>query len=148
MRIKKTSQYIEGGASLSNVYGTSNENGYTQEYINGLQEVDTGSITSTNSKVTLNCNYYKIGRVVNIMGEAKINTSDTGAWASMTMNTLPQKLWPYRTALNTFARDVDGKLISVGVGTTGNFYLSARGRATLTQSPEAIPFNLIYIAVE
>ena len=34
MRIKKTSQYIEGGASLSNVYGTSNENGYTQEYIN------------------------------------------------------------------------------------------------------------------
>ena len=36
MRIKKTSQYIEGGASLSNVYGTSDSNGYTQEYINGL----------------------------------------------------------------------------------------------------------------
>lgn len=36
MRIKKTSQYIEGGANLSNVYGTSNENGYTQEYINSL----------------------------------------------------------------------------------------------------------------
>ena len=34
MRIKKTSQYIEGGASISNEYGTSNENGYTQEYIN------------------------------------------------------------------------------------------------------------------
>ena len=41
MRIKKTSQYIEGGASLSNVYGTSNENGYTQEYINGLNTYST-----------------------------------------------------------------------------------------------------------
>ena len=38
MRIKKTSQYINGGASLSNVYGTSNENGYTQSYINGIIE--------------------------------------------------------------------------------------------------------------
>ena len=41
MRIKKTSQYIEGGASLSNVYGTSNENGYTQSYINGLNTYST-----------------------------------------------------------------------------------------------------------
>jgi hypothetical protein len=40
-RIKKTSQYIEGGASLSNVYGTSNENGYTQSYINGLKTYST-----------------------------------------------------------------------------------------------------------
>lgn len=41
MRIKKTSQYMEGGASLSNVYGTSDENGYTQEYINGLETYST-----------------------------------------------------------------------------------------------------------
>jgi hypothetical protein len=34
MRIKKTSQYMQGAANLSNAYGTSNENGYTQEYIN------------------------------------------------------------------------------------------------------------------
>lgn len=34
MRIKKTSQYIEGGASISNVYGTSQSNGYSQEYCN------------------------------------------------------------------------------------------------------------------
>jgi hypothetical protein len=33
--------YGEGGASLSNVYGTSNENGYTQQYINGLQTYST-----------------------------------------------------------------------------------------------------------
>ena len=44
MRIKKTSQYMQGGASLSNVYGTSDENGYTQEYIN---ELETYSTTET-----------------------------------------------------------------------------------------------------
>lgn len=44
MRIKKTSQYIEGGASLSNEYGTSNENGYTQEYINNLETYSTDEI--------------------------------------------------------------------------------------------------------
>ena len=44
MTIKKTSQYIEGGASLSNVYGTSNENGYTQEYINGLETYSTDEV--------------------------------------------------------------------------------------------------------
>ena len=36
MRIRKTSQYIEGGASISNVYGTSQENGYSQNYINNI----------------------------------------------------------------------------------------------------------------
>ena len=41
MRIKKVSQYIEGGANLSNVYGTSNENGYTQEYINNTNTYST-----------------------------------------------------------------------------------------------------------
>ena len=41
MRIKKTSQYIEGGASLSNVYGTSDSNGYAQEYINNLHTYST-----------------------------------------------------------------------------------------------------------
>ena len=44
MRIKKTSQYIEGGASLSNVYGTSDSNGYTQEYINNLETYSTNEI--------------------------------------------------------------------------------------------------------
>lgn len=41
MRIKKTSQYMEDGASLSNVYGTSDSNGYTQEYINNLHTYST-----------------------------------------------------------------------------------------------------------
>lgn len=49
MRIKKVSQYIEGGANLSNVYGTSNENGYTQEYINNLPSAITVSLTTIQS---------------------------------------------------------------------------------------------------
>lgn len=44
MRIKKTSQYIEGGASLSNEYGTSNSDGYTQSYINELQTYSTDEV--------------------------------------------------------------------------------------------------------
>ena len=50
MRIKKTSQYMQGGASLSNVYGTSDSNGYTQEYINSLTsnyEIKIISVTAT-----------------------------------------------------------------------------------------------------
>ena len=47
MRIKKTSQYIEGGANLSNVYGTSNSDGYTQSYINGTVLYETTLTTST-----------------------------------------------------------------------------------------------------
>ena len=43
-KIQKTSQYMQGGASLSNVYGTSNENGYTQEYINKQNEYSTDEI--------------------------------------------------------------------------------------------------------
>ena len=49
MRIKKVSQYIEGGASLSNEYGTSNENGYTQEYIN---ETFGGEVIWENSDIS------------------------------------------------------------------------------------------------
>ena len=43
-KIQKTSQYMQGGASLSNEYGTSNENGYTQEYINKQNEYSTDEI--------------------------------------------------------------------------------------------------------
>ena len=43
MRIKKTSQYMEGGASISNVYGTSQSDGYSQEYINGIIESGSGT---------------------------------------------------------------------------------------------------------
>ena len=35
-QIQKTSQYMGGGASISNVYGTSQSDGYSQEYINDI----------------------------------------------------------------------------------------------------------------
>lgn len=64
MRIKKTSQYIEDGASLSNVYGTSNENGYTQSYINGLSilglkynKTITTGVNNQRIKITCTKNY-------------------------------------------------------------------------------------------
>lgn len=53
MLIKKTSQYIEGGASLSNVYGTSDSNGYTQEYVNNL--VDLLQTNKTKAPTSRDC---------------------------------------------------------------------------------------------
>ena len=44
MRIKKTSQYIENGASISNVYGTSQSNGYSQDYINKINTYSTDEV--------------------------------------------------------------------------------------------------------
>lgn len=65
--IQKTSQYIEGGASLSNVYGTSDENGYTQEYINGLH---TPTITTISG-----INYIKYGHIVFMSGMLTANVA-------------------------------------------------------------------------
>jgi len=56
MRIKKTSQYIEGGASLSTVYGTSNTDGYTQSYINGMANAITICLSS-NQSATISSSY-------------------------------------------------------------------------------------------
>ncbi len=49
-RIRKTSQYINGGASLSSTHGTSSNNGYTQEYLNN-KLVHVGPEIDDNSKV-------------------------------------------------------------------------------------------------
>ena len=68
MRIKKTSQYMQGGASLSNVYGTSNENGYTQEYINGLH----APTITTSGQIT----YIKYGHIVIMNGKIVANTQE------------------------------------------------------------------------
>lgn len=77
MRIKKTSQYIEGGASLSNVYGTSNEDGYTQQYIN--TELNKKLTNETVSSTINNCKFYKMGNLVIAFGWFTLN-SDTGSF--------------------------------------------------------------------
>ena len=75
MRIKKTSQYIEGGASLSNVYGTSNKNGYTQEYLNAKQLTLTYDNNFTNSSSSA----YRVGNIliVKIIGYLSTATANT-----------------------------------------------------------------------
>lgn len=83
MRIKKTSQYIEGGASLSNVYGTSDSNGYTQEYINGdvLFETDSQNPLGISDNITLSAsidNYKMIEIQYNrygYLGSVKVPTN-------------------------------------------------------------------------
>jgi hypothetical protein len=91
MRIRKTSQYIEGGASLSNVYGTSDSNGYTQEYINNLETYSTteqrigtwingkplyrkvinfGALPNNTTKNVAH-NIANLGEVINVSGSAK-----------------------------------------------------------------------------
>ena len=53
MRIKKTSQYIEGGASISNTYGTSQSNGYSQEFLNGTTIFEDTVNGGVNTDITL-----------------------------------------------------------------------------------------------
>lgn len=88
MRIKKTSQYIEGGASLSNVYGTSDSNGYTQEYIN--TELDKKITNEITQSTVSQCTFHKIGKIVIASGWFIIN----GASATFTAPYKPvSRLW-------------------------------------------------------
>lgn len=90
MRIKKTSQYIEGGASLSNTYGESNENGYTQEYINNnLNKVKVVELRTPTADSGIIANYngsrYIIGFQVYAFGQWR-NGSEVGTLASAENN--------------------------------------------------------------
>lgn len=69
MRIKKTSQYMQGGASLSNEYGTSDSNGYTQEYINDLQTPVVSTISASGNTLYI----LKIGHIVILNGDFASN---------------------------------------------------------------------------
>lgn len=84
MRIKKTSQYMEGGASLSNVYGTSNEDGYTQEYVNNMIKVlwtnpdMTQSFTSQEVTLTDDISNYRYYEIIFQQTNVNINTCSSG----------------------------------------------------------------------
>lgn len=71
MRIKKTSQYIEGGASLSNEYGTSNENGYTQNYSNNNFETKSYEYTNVGGGIRT----FKKGNMVFVIGGIAVNSA-------------------------------------------------------------------------
>ena len=64
MRIKKTSQYIEGGATLSNTYGTSQTNGYTQEFLNGTILYNNSSGTETTFQISDDAENYRCIEII------------------------------------------------------------------------------------
>lgn len=110
--------------------------------------IETGVLTSTSQNATLiDCNYYKYGRVVQIVGAIQITSGSSSAWTFYDLVVLPDKLRPLDTALVTCARDNDGKLIGVAVSAdTNTLYVSSRGRGSLTTSNDAISFNLVYVS--
>lgn len=77
MRIKKTSQYMAGGATLSNEYGTSQVNGYTQDFINGtvLYNNDSG----TQNTITLSDSLANYGYIEICYGYKATNTIIKGS---------------------------------------------------------------------
>lgn len=64
MRIKKTSQYMEGGASISNVYGTSQSDGYSQSFINGDVLYDNPSGTETTFQLSADSENYRCIEII------------------------------------------------------------------------------------
>ena len=124
MRIKKTSQYIEGGASLSNVYGTSNENGYTQEYINTElnKKLDNTITTQTVSSAI----FYKMGNLVIVQGWFVLN----GATGSFTAPYKPtSSLW---VATNGVSNSVEASTVNgfMSIDANGSISIKMTGAVT------------------
>lgn len=140
MRIKKTSQYIEGGASISNVYGTSQENGYSQEYINGKV---TPENWSSEIGTGFGCYVKKTGNVVTITATNTATISLTG-YAQTQIGTLTQKYCPsknirfpvyVRTTSNVYGQ----------VNTNGAIVLFNWGNAISNSEAGTIAFTITYI---
>lgn len=80
MRIKKIAPVTPANGLLENTYGTSQENGYTQEYINNLNTITngTGTINSNYIGNTERNNYYKNGNLVCFVCTCTANATWTG----------------------------------------------------------------------
>lgn len=145
-----TGEVSAAASEITNTYNTSQNLGYSCNYLNSSLAYEGGELQITNTtQVDGYVYYHKIGRIVQITGSVTIKVADSSAWASMVILAVPDNLIPYEIVMETSARDVDGKLIGVGVSTTGNLYLTARGRSSLTPaSNNSIPFSLTYIASE
>ena len=127
MRIKKTSQYIEGGASLSNVYGKSDSNGYTQEYINGVIEEDSGTFTGTHSNITYSGSWKKFGKVVSM--EINSDSNSLPVSSNVTFITLPENIRPFTEVV--FTLNSYGTYLGTGwIDTGGNVYYRKTASAT------------------
>lgn len=138
MRIKKTSQYIEGGAALSNTYGTSQEDGYTQAYMNNYTK-DSGWVdVPLETGFTGNLYVRKIGKIVNVVG-----IDIAGSFVNIAkFATLPDGFRPpYQT--NDTARNVNQTttpFLKINIGTLGYVRLVDLAATTNT----TIQFSMTY----
>lgn len=109
MRIRKTSQYIEGGANLSNTYGTSQENGYTQDYINNLkyERITPADFITLNSGFSFGeTNIYKYKNhytgTITILKNAKFTANqETIGTIISTLGTIPYNINTYGVSGST-----------------------------------------------
>lgn len=109
MRIRKTSQYIEGGANLSNLYGTSQENGYTQDYINNLkyERITPTDFITLNSGFSFGeCNIFKYKNhytgTMTILKNAKFTgQQETIGTINTTLGTVPVNINTYGVSGST-----------------------------------------------
>jgi len=87
MRIKKTSQYIEGGAILRNEYGTSQTDGYVQEYINtALSNVSASIPTMATTSGTSTTNGYAQSYINSAISGTSLYSSSSGTTGNVTLN--------------------------------------------------------------
>ena len=139
MRIKKTSQYIEGGASISNVHGTSQSNGYSQEYINN-------KITPTNwSEINSGWGCYakKVGNLVTVTCTNSETKSLTG-YAQTKLGDLGGAWRPSKSL--RYPVYVRGSNVVYGnINTSGEIILFNWGNAISNSEAGTIGFTVTYI---
>jgi hypothetical protein len=113
-----------------------------------LNVADSGIITIDGTGASGRIEYAKVGRIVQLFIDSKITTTVSGVWKTIVLKTLPDNLKPLTSCMTTAARDSQSTLLAVGVSSSGNVYISDRGRGNLTSSTEAISATLTYISVE
>lgn len=140
MRIKKTSQYIEGGASISNVYGTSQENGYTQDYIN---EKVTPEDWSSEIGTGFGCYAKRVGNLVTVTC-TNTATKTLNGYAQTPIGSLSDKYKPSKSL--RFAVYVRGSNVVYGnINTEGTIILFNWGNAISNSEAGTIGFTITYI---
>ncbi len=138
MRIKKTSQYLEDGASISNVYGTSQENGYTQDYINNLHTTSDWNSINTN----YSCFSKKVGNLVTITCSTSTNISLTG-YAQTSIGSVPNNCKPSKNL--RFAVYARGSNVVYGQVNTNGLLILFNWGSALTLEAGTLAFTVTYI---
>ena len=119
MRIKKIAPVTPANGILSNTYGASDKDGYTQEYINS--KLESGNWTLIDNDIY----YKKVGNVVTIMRQARNDSGSfiqdeivlTGYAYTDLLTTIPSAIRPStRLAFPIFAHATDNSFITQAYG--------------------------------